>query len=54
MLDNELDIAHFLLGCNTVVFITEIAFATRIRPYVCHETMYLCAFYYLVARAASR
>ena len=53
MLDNELDIAHFLLGCNTVVFIAEIAFATRVRPYVSHETMYLCAFYYLVARAAS-
>lgn len=54
MLDNELEIAHFLLGCNTVVFIAEIAFATRVRPYVSHETMYLCVFYYLVARAGSR
>lgn len=53
MLDSEVDIAHFLLGCNTIVFIAETAFATLVRPYVSHETMYLCLFYYLVARVAS-
>lgn len=54
MLDNEVEIARFLLGCNSVVFIAETAFASRIRPYVSHETVYLCLFYYLVATCASR
>lgn len=54
MLDNEADIAHFLLGCNTIVFIAETAFASRVRPYVGHETMYACIAYYLVVRASSR
>lgn len=54
MLDNEVEISHFFLSCNTIVFISETAFASRIRPYVSHETMYLCVFYYLVARFASR
>ena len=53
MFDEEVAIARFLLCSNAIVFIVETAFANRIRPYVSHETMYLCIFYYLVANVAS-
>ena len=53
MFDEELAIARFLVCSNAIVFIVETAFANKIRPYVSHETMYLCIFYYLVANVAS-
>ena len=53
MFDEEIAIARFLLCSNAIVFIVETEFANRIRPYVSHETMYLCIFYYLVANVAS-
>ena len=53
MFDEEVAIARFVLCSKAIVFIVETAFANRIRPYVSHETMYLCIFYYLVANVAS-
>lgn len=53
MFDREIAIARFLACSNAIVFIAETAFANKIRPYVSHETMYLCIFYYLVVNFAS-
>ena len=53
MFDNEIAISRFLVCCNAIVFITETAFANRIRPYVSQETMYLTLLYYLIATCAS-
>lgn len=54
MFEREIERATFLLGCNALVFVTETAFASRVRQLVSDYTLYFCFLYFLTVFQASR